>query len=75
MAGTEIPTPICTTDRDHPVQSDSPVQIKYCFDFSVNLGSVALLPTRSVRAYSMGRDKKAFMASPPIHSLRECLVA
>jgi hypothetical protein len=23
MAGTEIPTPICTTDRDHPVQSDS----------------------------------------------------
>ena len=30
-----MPTPICTTDRDHPVQSDSPVQIKCCFAFSM----------------------------------------
>ena len=35
MAGTVMPTPICTTDRDHPVQSDSPVQIKCCFAFSM----------------------------------------
>jgi hypothetical protein len=35
MAGTVMPRPICTTDRDHPVQSDSPVQIKCCFDKSV----------------------------------------
>jgi hypothetical protein len=36
MAGTVMPTPICTTDGDDPVQSDSPVQIKCCFDFSMN---------------------------------------
>jgi hypothetical protein len=35
MAGTVLATPICTTDRDDPVQSDSPVQIKCCFDFSM----------------------------------------
>jgi hypothetical protein len=35
MAGTVIPPPICTTDSDDPVQSDSPVQIKCCFDFSM----------------------------------------
>jgi hypothetical protein len=34
MAGTVMATPICTTDRDHPVQSDSPVQIKCCFALS-----------------------------------------
>ncbi len=35
MAGTVMPRRICTTDRDHPVQSDSPVQIKCCFAFSM----------------------------------------
>jgi len=39
------------------------------------LGSVALPPTRSLRACSVGRDKKAFSASLSTHSLRECLVA
>ena len=42
---------------------------------AANLGSVALPPTRSLRAWSVGRDTKAFIASLPTHSLRECLVA
>ena len=36
MAGKVMARPICTTDRDHPVQSDSPVQIKCCCLFHGN---------------------------------------